>query len=160
MAAKGEGLDVEWTHADMREIPAGARFDAVINVFTSFGYYEDDSENEHVVHGVARALAPGGAFLIDTFNLLALARRYRERDWEERDGGVLFLQQHRYDLLQGRNNARWTFVHPDGRRSEITHSFRPMHRTSSRPCSNGPGWRSKARGVASTEASCPSTPGG
>ena len=31
-AAKGEGLDVEWIHADMRELPAGARFDAVINV--------------------------------------------------------------------------------------------------------------------------------
>lgn len=123
-AANGEGLDVEWVHADMRELPAGARFDAVINVFTSFGYYDDDSENERVVHGVARALAPGGAFLIDTFNLLALARRYRERDWEERDGGVLFLQQHRYDVLRGRNNARWTFVHPDGRRSEIAHSVR------------------------------------
>jgi SAM-dependent methyltransferase len=123
-AAETEGLDVEWIEADMRTVPPGARFDAVVNIFTAFGYFENEAENERVLTGVARVLVPGGGFLIDTVNLLALVRRYRERQWEYRDGDVIFLQEHRYDLLRGRNEARWTFVRSDGGRSEIAHSVR------------------------------------
>jgi SAM-dependent methyltransferase len=122
-AAEEEGLGVEWIEADMRQVPAGTPFDAIVNVYTAFGYFDDERENQRVLDRVARALAPGGRFLIDTVNLLGLVGRYRDRFWEERDG-VLFLQHHRYDVLRGRNEAIWTFVHPDGRRSELAHSLR------------------------------------
>ncbi|MBD0329144.1 MAG: class I SAM-dependent methyltransferase [Thermoleophilia bacterium] len=123
-AAEGEGLEVDLIEADMRELPPTGDFDAVVNLFTAFGYFEDERENERVLEGVARALRPGGAFLIDTVSLLGLMGRYRDRMWEVQEGGVLFLQEHRFDVLRGRNEARWTFVHPDGRRSEIVHSVR------------------------------------
>jgi SAM-dependent methyltransferase len=122
-AAAEEALDVEWVEADMREIPPGSTFDAIVNVFTSFGYFEDEQENQRVLDGVARALAPGGRFLIDVVNLLGLGRRYRDRMWEEREG-VVWLQEHDYDFLAGRNRAVWTFVRPDGTRSELVHSLR------------------------------------
>ena len=123
-AAEREGLAIDWLHADMREIPTGREFDAVVNVYTSFGYFDADDENQRVLDAVARALAPGGRFLIDVVNLLSLARRYRDTMWEELDDGVLFLQDHRFDFLAGRNRARWTFVRPDGTRSELVHSIR------------------------------------
>lgn len=122
--AAAERLDVEWVHADMREIPTGAQFDGIVNVFTAFGYFDEEEENARVLEGVARALRPGGRFLIDTLNLLALAGRWRPGLWEEREDGTLFLQEHRYDVLRGRNLARWTFVHPDGSRGVIEHSLR------------------------------------
>jgi SAM-dependent methyltransferase len=122
-AAAGLGLEIEWVHADMREIPPDRSFDAVINVFTSFGYFEEEKENQRVLDGVERALEPGGRFLIDVVNLLSLVRRYRPRWWEDEHGAVL-LQDHKFDFLQGRNQARWTFVRPDGARSELLHSVR------------------------------------
>jgi SAM-dependent methyltransferase len=122
-AAARDALEVDWVHADMREIPPGSAFEAIVSIFTSFGYFQKEQENQRVLDGVARALAPGGRFLIDVVNLLGLARRYRERAWEERDG-VVWLQEHDYDLLAGRNRAVWTFVRPDGRRSELVHSLR------------------------------------
>jgi SAM-dependent methyltransferase len=121
--ADSEGLEVEWVEADMREIPAGAEFDAIVNVFTAFGYFEDEAENQRVLDGVARALAPGGAFLIDVINLLGLVRRYRDRLWEER-GDVIQVDEHEFDFLKGRNSASWTFIHPDGKRTELRHSLR------------------------------------
>ena len=123
-AAEHEGLRVDWVHADMREIPAGTPFDAVVNVFTAFGYFDDEVENRRVLEGVERALAPGGRLLIDTINLLGLVCRYRDRSWNETAAGVLHLQEHRYDVLRGRNEATWTFVRPDGTRSELIHSVR------------------------------------
>jgi SAM-dependent methyltransferase len=121
--AGSEGLDIEWVEADMREIPPGAEFDAIVNVFTAFGYFEEEAENQRVLDGVARALAPGGAFLIDVINLLGLVRRYRERLWEDR-GDVIQVDEHEFDFLRGRNRARWTFIHPDGKRTELLHSLR------------------------------------
>ena len=53
-------------------------------VWTAFGYFEDDAENQRVLDAVAGALAPGGLLLVDVVNLLNLARRFRERSWERR----------------------------------------------------------------------------
>jgi SAM-dependent methyltransferase len=122
-AAERAGLEIEWVEADMREIPAGAEFDAVVSIFTAFGYFQEEDENQRVLEGVAAALLPGGAFLIDSLNLLGLSGRYRDRWWEERDG-VLQLEEHEFDFLNGRNRARWTFLRPDGTRSELVHSLR------------------------------------
>lgn len=123
-AAAEEGLDVELVNADLREIDRETEFDAAINLFTSFGYFDEQTEDERALAAIARALRPGGAFLIDVINPPALFRGYRERAWDELEGGVLWLQRHEYDHLQGRNRATWTFVRPDGERSEIRHSVR------------------------------------
>jgi SAM-dependent methyltransferase len=109
----------------MREIAFADDFDAVINIFTSFGYFEHEIENQRVLEAVERALKPLGAFLIDHLNGVALWPRYRPNMWEEIEGtDTFFLQEHSYDLLTGRNAARWIFVHPDGRGAEIAHSVR------------------------------------
>lgn len=123
--AANAGLEIEFVQSDMRELRFEEEFDAVINVFTAFGYFEDEAENQRVLERVERALKPGGAFLIDTINGVALWARYRPNMWEEVDGtGTLFLQEHSYDLATGRNAARWLFVHPDRTRTEISHSVR------------------------------------
>ena len=108
----------------MREIEFDGRFDGAINLFSSFGYFESDDEDRGVLERVARALRPGGAFLIDTLNPLGLAARYQRRRWEEAAHGVVMLDDREWDLVEGRNRAVWTFIRPDGSRSELRHVFR------------------------------------
>jgi SAM-dependent methyltransferase len=121
--AAAEGLDVGFRELDMRELDYDGEFDAAICLFTSFGFF-DEAGNQRVLDGVARALRPEGSFLIDVVNGLALFRFYKERPWEELDDDVLFVQEHEYDALAGRNRSRWIFVRPDGTRSELRHSLR------------------------------------
>jgi SAM-dependent methyltransferase len=123
-AARGEGLDVEFVHSDMRELDFEDEFDAAINLFTSFGYFESDDEDRRVVERVARALWPGGRFVVDMNNVLSLAGRYQLRLWDEVAEGVLLLQEHDWDVVAGRNRAVWTFVKPDGSRPELRHTVR------------------------------------
>ncbi|MBD8500295.1 class I SAM-dependent methyltransferase [Paenibacillus arenosi] len=59
---------VEFVHGDMRKLPFENTFDAVVNVFTSFGYFEKDEENSQVITEVSRVLKPGAPFLIDFLN--------------------------------------------------------------------------------------------
>lgn len=68
MAVKTVGTAAQLVRADMRSIPFPSCFDAVVNFFTSFGYFHSDDENKRVVHEVARVLKPSGRFLIDYLN--------------------------------------------------------------------------------------------
>jgi 2-polyprenyl-3-methyl-5-hydroxy-6-metoxy-1,4-benzoquinol methylase len=122
--AEAAGVELELVHRDMRDLDAVAAYDVVLNLFTSFGYFQEDGENERVLHAVARALVPGGAFLIDTLNPITLAPRFKARDWSEHEGGVTLLERHAWDYLPGRVETTWTFVHPDGARNELRFSVR------------------------------------
>ena len=54
--------------ADMRKLPFIEVFDVVVNFFTSFGYFMEDEDNEAAARARARALKPGGRFMIDFLN--------------------------------------------------------------------------------------------
>ena len=121
--AAEEALDVELRELDMRTLDYDGEFDAAISLFTSFGFF-DEADNQAVLDGAARALRPGGSFVVDVINPPGLFPVYRDHFWETLDDGTLFLQEHDYDHLSGRNRATWTFVRPDGTRSELRHSVR------------------------------------
>src|SRR5204863_7350641 len=58
--AEAAGVEIEFVRRDMRDLDAEGEFDAVVNVFTSFGYFPAQEEDERVLAAVARALVPGG----------------------------------------------------------------------------------------------------
>lgn len=53
---------------DMRE-PLQGEYDFILNLFTSFGYFETNEEHVEVLKNVARSLTPGGTSVLDFFNL-------------------------------------------------------------------------------------------
>ena len=122
--ARKAGVKIEWLHRDMRDIPKRRKFDGVLNVFTSFGYLENDGEDQKVLDGIARALKPGGRFFIDTINHDNLMARFTESDWFELPDGSLRLERRAYDIHTGRTNVDWILVDKDGERHEQSHSVR------------------------------------
>jgi 2-polyprenyl-3-methyl-5-hydroxy-6-metoxy-1,4-benzoquinol methylase len=124
-AAEKEGLDATFVESDARGLAFDGEFDGAINLFTSvLGYFDDEADNRRVVEAVARALRPGGSFLVDTINLLSLARGFQELHWEEFEAGTLMIERREFDFERGRSNATWTFVRNDGSRKQIRHSLR------------------------------------
>jgi ubiquinone/menaquinone biosynthesis C-methylase UbiE len=59
---------VTWLKGDMRAVPLKDKYDAVVNLFTSFGYFEKDEEHIKVLQEIARLLQPQGRFIIDYLN--------------------------------------------------------------------------------------------
>ena len=53
---------------DMRTIFRANYYDAAVNLFTSFGYFENDSENNKVFKSIAGALKKNGWFVLDFMN--------------------------------------------------------------------------------------------
>jgi ubiquinone/menaquinone biosynthesis C-methylase UbiE len=122
--ARRDGPELEFRQGDMRELPwEDGSFDAVINLWTAFGYFDSQAEDERVLAEVARVLRRGGLFVIDTVNQVALVRGFQHRGWQDLDDGTLWLERRSYDLTTGRSQAFWSFV-KDGRRRELAFDHR------------------------------------
>jgi SAM-dependent methyltransferase len=79
--ANATGARVRWLAGDMREPLAGQRFDVVLNLFTSFGYFEEESDDRRVVRAAASMLEPGGRFLLEVINGQRVIGTFNEREW-------------------------------------------------------------------------------
>ena len=66
--AENQGLNIRFERCDMRHLPTDWRFDLVINLFTSFGYFETDRENAEVIEQIGQNLDQGGWLVMDFFN--------------------------------------------------------------------------------------------
>jgi SAM-dependent methyltransferase len=58
----------DYLRRDARHLPFARQFRAAISMFTSFGYFDDRADDLAIFRGVARALVPGGRFLVDYLN--------------------------------------------------------------------------------------------
>ena len=121
--ARAAGVSVRWRHGDMRQIPFEAEFDAVINIFTAFGYFDAEDEDLEVLRQVHKALKPGGVFLLETMHRDALVRGFQPHGIMRHEDGLLVLEERAFDQLSGRNRTRLTMIHPDGTRRD--HEYRP-----------------------------------
>jgi SAM-dependent methyltransferase len=122
--ANARGVQVRWVHSDMRHIPFENEFDAAINIFTAFGYLEDQGEDQKVLQQVSKALKPGGLFLLETIHREGLMRHYLPEGISHYPEGLIVLEERRFDLLTSRNNVQVTMLYPDGQRKEYSHSLR------------------------------------
>ncbi len=107
--AEEAGLEVEFVQADMRDFRRPAAFDLALSMFTTFGYFEDAAQNATVLANIYDSLREGGVLLIEMMGKEVLARIYRARHWEERDG-VFFLQERRVSRDWSWSEARWIVI--------------------------------------------------
>ena len=85
-----EGAEhVIWLCADMRALPLVGGFDAVVNLFTSFGYFEEDAEQVKVLLEIRRILKPGGKFIIDFLNPSYVIRNLITHSRREDEGNLI-----------------------------------------------------------------------
>jgi len=60
--------NVSYAVGDMRGPYPGAPYDAIVNFFTSYGYFDTDEENRSVIATMAGAVKCGGIVLLDFLN--------------------------------------------------------------------------------------------
>ncbi|MBX0334361.1 class I SAM-dependent methyltransferase [Pontibacter sp. HSC-14F20] len=74
---------------DMREVYKPETFDFVLNLFTSFGYFETETENVVALRAAAANLKHGGKLVIDFMNTDRTIERLVSREQKEVQG-ILF----------------------------------------------------------------------
>ncbi|MDP8306361.1 MAG: class I SAM-dependent methyltransferase [Candidatus Chlorobium antarcticum] len=66
--AAEESLELQFTEMDMREILSVEKYRMVVQLFTSFGYFNSAAEDRKVVSVASRALEPDGWYVLDLIN--------------------------------------------------------------------------------------------
>jgi SAM-dependent methyltransferase len=120
-AAQAEGLRVDFVQGDIRRFCALEEFDAVVNFFTSFGYFEDANDDKRVLLNTYASLKQGGRLLIELVGKEVLARTFQPRDWHERDGRIFLREteatqdwswiKNRWILLENGRQKEFSFGH-------------------------------------------------
>ncbi len=108
--AREAGVTARFLASDMREFSEPGAFDAAINYFTSFGYFDDPRDDRKVLDRFFGSLRPGGRFLIETLSKEILARSFRERDWYSLPDGSRVLEQRRITRNWTWIESKWTLL--------------------------------------------------
>ena len=116
-------ITVDLKQGDMRDIPYKEEFDVVINMFTAFGFFENEKEDLKVLKGVHRALKPGGQFLMDVLNRETAIRVGPPRRWI-RENHAFLLEERFFDFFRSRLELTNQLILINGERKEANYSIR------------------------------------
>ena len=71
---------------DMRSYSSAKPFDAIFNLFTSFGYFDSFEDNCLVLRNASSLLKPDGLLLIDFLNAAKIKKELKSEDHKQIDG--------------------------------------------------------------------------
>jgi len=71
---------------DMREVYTKQKFNYIFNLFTSFGYFEDDSENQKAISAMEQMLDTNGVLVIDFLNATKVIKNLIKEEQKIIDG--------------------------------------------------------------------------
>jgi ubiquinone/menaquinone biosynthesis C-methylase UbiE len=108
---RGTGKMLRYTRGDMRKMPTkwSKRFDAVLNLFTSFGFFAHPSDDARVIREFARVLKPGGVLVWHGGSRDGVMSRFLAKDWWTAEDETLFAQEREFDPLSGVLTVRSTW---------------------------------------------------
>lgn len=85
------------------------KFDVVLNLFTSFGYFATDKENEAVLKQMTQALKPGGKLVLNLIDRDWLMKIYQPVRWFE-ENGILTMEASNYDSATKYNESQMVII--------------------------------------------------
>lgn len=120
--AEEENLDIEFVLDDMRTFYRKKSFDVVLNMFTSFSYFEDHEEQMLVLRNIYASLRAGGRFILESAGKEILARIFLRQSWSEWPHGFMLEEREAIENWSKMYN-KWTFIERNGsvHRWDVTH---------------------------------------
>jgi len=108
--AQKDGAKIEWVEEDMRKFCREESFDLVVNLFTSFGYFELFEDDLKVVQNVHKSLKKGGKLVLDLNGKENIARHFQASSCIEHENGSLLIERHRITEDWERIENEWIMV--------------------------------------------------
>lgn len=86
-----KGLNFEI--GDMRNLQINSQFDLVLNLFTSFGYFQDDKEDQAAMNSMADSLVNGGLLVIDYLNSHYVESNLPTEETQQKEGIIFQIKK-------------------------------------------------------------------
>lgn len=116
--ALNDKLGIEFIQKDIRVFKRKAAFDVAVNLYNSFGYFEDPSNDLLCAKNAFYSLKEGGAFIIEVLGKEIAVRDYISAEWFERAGFLVLTESEPVDSWASIWN-RWIIIKNGQRREKI-----------------------------------------
>lgn len=131
-AEKGVSKHVDFIVGDMRRVGEllmehEDAFDVVINLFTSMGYWDEETDRQ-IFKQALDLTKPDGIFIIHTVNRDFLVRNFQARDISYGMDGRVIIYERRLDLESSRLYNTWKYYDQRGEDLEHLSSIELDHR--------------------------------
>ncbi|WP_431896569.1 class I SAM-dependent methyltransferase [Micromonospora haikouensis] len=110
--AAGTGSGPSFVRADVREYVSPDAFDVVVNMYTSFGYFDEHDDNLQVLRNAYRCLVPGGTLIVDLLSKEVYASWVGPPKIVDVPGGMVVMRDTILDDWT-RYRTDWTLVRGD-----------------------------------------------
>jgi SAM-dependent methyltransferase len=137
--AETEGVSdrTRFIKGDMREAATTLAeyadgFDAIINMWTSMGYWDEETDRTILKQSLSLTKS-GGFFIMHTANRDSLIKRFQARDFSYGEDGLVILMERELDLETSRMINYWSYYRKEGEdlrflnRMEINHRVYSLH---------------------------------
>lgn len=91
-AKKSENESLSFEVWDMRK-PLENRYDAIFNLFTSFGYFKEEADDLLVLRNMKNGLKPNGVLVLDFLNVIKLQQTLVKKETKTLDGITFDIQR-------------------------------------------------------------------
>ncbi len=118
--AEKENLNIEFVHSDIRRFSPDKKFDLIINLFTSIGYFDEDEENFQVLNKAYNLLGENGYFVLDYMNKNFVQSTLVPLSVDEIDNGT--ITQNRY--IKGERIIKEIIIEREGKQNKYYESVR------------------------------------
>lgn len=92
--AEENNVKINFIKSDIRHFSVDKKFDLVLNLFTSFGYFDSDEENFRLFTTAHNLLEDEGSFVFDYFNSKFLADNLVDKSEEKLNGSRLVQKRY------------------------------------------------------------------
>ena len=120
-SAEDEGVNINYVKADLRSFSVEKKFDAAVNLYTSFGYCDTVEEDAQILSHIADAVRDGGWFIQECTSRETAVLYFTPGEWFERAGKTV-LTQFTVDGAWEGLRSRWILI-DNKNGSRIEHEF-------------------------------------
>jgi len=111
--ARTENLEIEWILEDMRTFVRPATYDLVLNMLTSFGYFENKEDDLQVLRNIYTSLKASGICLLDMVGKELIAKDFQPTISHSQPDGSTIIKRLQITDDWTRLHNEWIYLKND-----------------------------------------------
>ncbi len=121
---KAKNLKVNYFVDDLIKYKTKNKYNIVLNIFTSIGYYESEAKNIQSINHLCRLVKTGGYLIIETINPIYLLKNFKNKIIKKSENGTETIFKNFFDSKTSTNITIITEKYPDRKTKKLYNYIR------------------------------------